>query len=166
VIEAPWKEIDLPAKTWTVPGKRMKGGKEHQVPLSGPAVAVLKELRKVWNGDPDGFIFPSDDPAQPLSNNAMLALLERMKHGDITVHGFRSTFDDWAHECTSYPDFVIEKALAHSIKDKAVAAYRRGALFEKRRALMTAWAGYCEKTKGSTVVPMVRKTRAINHSAL
>lgn len=140
VIGARWEEIDLNAAVWTVPAARIKAGKEHRVPLSDAALEVVERMRAVRSSD---FVFPGGRQGRPLSNNAMLALLERMGLGDITAHGFRSSFRDWAAEQTSFPREVAEAALAHAIGDKVEAAYRRGDLFEKRRQLMVAWAGYC-----------------------
>jgi integrase len=147
VIGARWTEIDLAAKNWTVPGERMKAGKEHRLPLSPRAVAVLEEItaeRIVVNGE-DGaaFVFPGAKRGQPLSNMAFLMLLRRMGRDDLTAHGFRSTFRDWAAERTSYPREVADMALAHTVSDKVEAAYRRGDLFEKRRRLMDLWATFC-----------------------
>jgi integrase len=129
-----WSEIDFAAKTWTIPAERMKAGKEHRVPLSDRAIAVLASVPR--NGS--AMIFP-------LSNMAMLQLLKGMDANGYTAHGFRSTFMDWAHDCTSYPKHVIDMALAHTIGDKVEAAYRRSDLFAKRAKLMQAWADYCER---------------------
>jgi integrase len=142
VLGAQWSEIDSGAKVWTVPAGRMKSGREHRVPLSGAAVAVLKRMAKAREGD---HVFPGDRRAT-LSNMAFLMLLRRMGRGDLTAHGFRSTFRDWAAERTNFPNEVVEMALAHAISDKTEAAYRRGDLFEKRRKLMDAWAAYCHKS--------------------
>jgi integrase len=139
VLGAKWAEIDLEAKTWIVPAGRMKGGREHRVPLSEPACAVLQRMTKVRENE---YVFPGDRRAT-LSNMALLMLLRRMGHDDLTAHGFRSTFRDWAAECTDFPREVVEMALAHSIESKVEAAYRRGDLFEKRRKLIDAWAAYC-----------------------
>lgn len=149
----PEKEIDLKKAIWTVPAGRMKAGKEHRVPLSPQAIEVIE-------GQPAGkYLFAGGNEGAPLSNMAMLELLRRMGRKDLTVHGFRSTFRDWAAECTSYPGDVCEMALAHAIGDKVEAAYRRGDLFEKRRLLMLDWAKYCEAPKGKAqVVPLARKT--------
>jgi integrase len=147
VLRAKWNEIDLKAKMWTVPGNRMKGGREHRVPLADAAVAVLQCMLKVRQND---YVFPSDRSAT-LSNMTLPRLLQRMARGDLTAHGFRSTFRDWAAECTSFSNEVIEMALAHAIGDKVEAAYRRGDLFEKRRKLMDARAAYCEKSTGQVV---------------
>src|ERR1700678_457869 len=116
----------------------MKAGREHRVPLSARAIEILGALSKKG-----GIVFPGDRADRPLSNMAMLATLKRMGRADITVHGFRSTFRDWAAETTAYPNHVVEMALAHAIGDEVEAAYRRGDLFEKRRRLMNEWAKYC-----------------------
>ena len=130
VIER-WQEMDLEARIWTVPAERMKAGREHRVPLSDSSAAILKAIYQT--GD---FVFP-------LSNMALLMLLRRMGHTELTAHGFRSTFRDWASETTNHPRDVVEMALAHAIADKTEAAYRRGDLFEKRRRLMVEWEAYC-----------------------
>jgi integrase len=144
-------ELDRDVTAWTVPEGRIKGGKEHRVPLSVPAAAIASEMLQL-GGE---FIFPGGKARKPLSNNAMLALLERMGRDDITVHGFRSTFRDWAAEMTNYPREVAEMALAHVVEDKVEGAYRRGDLFEKRRRLMEEWARYCATpAKGGKVVPI------------
>jgi integrase len=140
VIGATWAEIDFDTAVWTIPAERMKARKEHRVPLSKPALAILKRLHEHRHGE---FVFTGTKPGRPLSNMALLALLEHMGRTDITVHGFRSTFRDWAAERTSFPREVAEHALAHSLPDKVEAAYRRGDLFEKRRWLMDVWAKYC-----------------------
>jgi integrase len=138
VIGAKWDEIDDNNKVWTVPADRMKGKVEHQVPLSDRALAILKDIPK--DGD---FIFVGMKPNEGLSNMSMLAMLKRDRP-DLTTHGFRSTFRDWAAETTEFPNEVVEMALAHTIRNKAEAAYRRGNMLERRRALMNAWAIYCE----------------------
>jgi integrase len=150
VIGATPGEFDLKKALWTIPAERMKAGKEHRVPLSPRAIELVK-------GEPAGtYLFSGGKEGAPLSNMAMLELLRRMGRDDLTVHGFRSTFRDWAAECTSYPSEVCEMALAHAINDKVEAAYRRGDLFEKRRLLILDWAKYCEVPKGD-VVPLTRK---------
>ena len=138
---------------WTVPAQRMKASKEHRVPLSAAAIALLKTLATAPEGP---LLFPSADGAE-LSENVMLALLERMGHDDITVHGFRSTFKDWATEKTNFPNIVSEMALAHTIDDEVEAAYRRGELLEKRRKLMEAWAHYCAKA-----APVPKENNVVN----
>jgi integrase len=140
---ATWGEIDIDARVWTVPGERMKAGREHRVPLSDPALAILAAMR-LPGAVPDALIFPGAKAGSPLSDMSLTAVLRRMSRGDFTAHGFRSTFRDWAAEETSFPREVAEAALAHTIKDRVEAAYRRGDALEKRRALMTAWAVYCE----------------------
>ncbi|MDO3618799.1 integrase arm-type DNA-binding domain-containing protein [Ralstonia pseudosolanacearum] len=142
VIGAHWDEIDLGDKVWTVPAERMKAKKEHRIPLPPRAVEILKEMQ----ADSDGcqFVFPGWSGDKGLSNMAMLKLLKGMGHTGLTVHGFRSTFRDWAGEQTPHAREVIEHALAHQLKDKAEAAYQRGTLFDKRRALMNDWATYIE----------------------
>jgi integrase len=139
VIYTRWREIDFKKHTWTVPAERMKSGREHRVPLSTAAIAVLKRA-KALDGE---YVFPGGASATPLSNMALLMLLGRMDRGDITTHGFRSTFRDWAAEETNFPSEVVEMALAHAIQSKTEAAYRRADLIEKRTRLMEAWAAYC-----------------------
>jgi integrase len=155
-----WGEIDLAAKVWIVPAERMKAGREHRVPLSDAALAVLAKVRPLalmTNGEPDPAapVFPGPRRALPLSNMVFLMLLRRMGRGDLTAHGFRSTFSDWTAERTAYPREVVEMALAHAIGNKVEAAYRRGDLFEKRRRLMEDWANFVVSPKiGANVVPM------------
>lgn len=145
VLGARWDEIDIGQGVWTVAGNRMKAGKEHRVPLSEPAVAVLNVMSKVRQSD---YIFPGNRRAT-LSNTSMLMLLRRMGRGDLTAHGFRSSFRDWAAELTDFPGDVVEMALAHAVSGKVEAAYRRGDLFEKRRRLMAAWAIFCAEPKSA-----------------
>jgi integrase len=143
VIRAAWSEIDLKAKIWTVPASRMKSGREHRVPLSDAALAVLQQMNSLRENDR---VFPGDR-RETLSDMALLMLLSRMNRSDLTAHGFRSTFRDWAAERTNFPSEVVEMALAHAVSDKVEAAYRRGDLFEKRRKLMEAWASYCDRAE-------------------
>jgi integrase len=144
VIGARWSEIDLTAAVWTVPAERMKAHRQHRVPLSYAAMEVLREVSQIrLHHGTDAFVFPSAKGDRGLSNMAMLVLLRRMNRGDLTVHGFRSSFRDWVAETTTYQREVVEAALAHLIPDKVEAAYRRGDLFEKRRTLMSEWAHYC-----------------------
>jgi integrase len=146
VMGARWSEFDLASRVWTVTANRMKAGKEHRVPLSEPAVAVLAGMARLRTvDDPEAFAFPGARPSRPLSVMALAMVLRRMKRGDLTVHGFRSTFRDWAAEATRYQREVPEAALAHTIGDKVEAAYRRGDLFEKRRRLMDDWAAFCAR---------------------
>ena len=154
VINAKWPEFDLAKAIWTIPAIRMKAGHEHRIPLTAHAVKILKSLHKLLHND---HVFPGNARGKPLSSMAMTMQLRRMKRGDITVHGFRSTFRDWASEQTSFPHETCEHALAHRISDKAEAAYRRGDQFEKRRKLMEAWAAFCEPRSVLKVVSMARK---------
>jgi integrase len=140
VIGAQWSEIDLVRCVWTVPAGRMKNEAEHRVPLSRAAVAVLEGMKLFGT---DGFVFPGPKRGCGLSNMALLGVLERMGRDDLTAHGFRSTFRDWAAEVAHVANEVAEMALAHTIASKAEAAYRRGDLFEKRTKLMQQWAEYC-----------------------
>jgi integrase len=159
VIGARWEEIDIAGRLWIVPGARMKASKEHRVPLSSRALAILEEMAAIRRGD---FVFPGARAGKPLSNMAFLMLLRRMGRGDLTAHGFRSSFRDWAAESTGFPSEVVEMALAHTVGDKVEAAYRRGDLFQKRRQLMEAWAKHCEarKVPGDVVrLPLASGTR-------
>jgi integrase len=146
VIGARWSEFDLDAKLWTIPAARMKAKREHRVPLSPRALKILESMLLRRKGE---FVFAGARSGMPLSNMAMLATLERMDRSNITVHGFRSSFRDWASECTNSPHEVAEMALAHTIKNEAERAYRRGDLFEKRRKLMDAWARHCSNAKSA-----------------
>jgi integrase len=148
-IGAKWSEIDVDGKVWTVPAERMKGGRAHRVPLSDRAVAVLKSLPHE-KGNPHVFVGGREGAG--LSNMAMLELLKGMDGNGFTVHGFRSAFRDWAAERTNFPREVAEAALAHVLKDKVEAAYRRGDLFEKRAKLMDAWAGFLDKPEAGTLL--------------
>ncbi len=158
VIGALVVEIDLDRCVWTIPAERMKPragmpGREHRVPLAGRAV----EIASAHIEAKAPYLFPGQNAGEPLSNMAMLELLKRMGREDLTVHGFRSTFRDWAAECTTYPNEVCEMALAHAIGDKVEAAYRRGDLFEKRRQLMLDWARYCEAPKAGATVTSIKR---------
>ena len=135
-----WNEIDLAAKMWTVPADRMKAGKEHRVPLSDAAVALLNDMQAIRRGD---FVFHGARDGRPVSAVGCLILVRQLTGETVTIHGFRSCFRDWAAETTGYPNHVVEMALAHQIGNAVEAAYRRGDLFEKRRKLMGAWAKYC-----------------------
>jgi integrase len=136
VTGAVWDEINLSDKVWVIPADRMKADKEHRVPLSGRAVEILKSLPREA-GNPHVFI--GAVAGKGLGHMAMASVLERMGCDNYTVHGFRSTFMDWAHETTAYPKVVIDMALAHAVGDKVEAAYRRGDLFLKRTRLMADW---------------------------
>jgi integrase len=160
-IGARWSEFDLDARTWTIPALRMKSKREHRVPMSKRAIEIVKAAQSDADSNlKQGFIFAGRRPHEPLSNMAMLQLLSRMSRSDLTVHGFRSTFRDWAAESTNYPRELAEAALAHVNADKVEAAYLHSDLFEKRRTLMNAWAKYCEMTKRSAKVLPIRKRKA------
>jgi integrase len=150
-VGARWSEFDLAQRLWTVPPERMKGGKLHRVPLSDAALTILEKMGNIRQSD---FVFPGAKSDQPLSNMALAMTLRRMGRGDLTVHGFRSTFRDWAAERTDFPTEVAEMALAHVVGDKVEAAYRRGDLFQKRRALAQAWASYCAGVPEGNVVSL------------
>ena len=167
---ATWSEIDLDAAMWTIPAERMKMDKEHRVPLSGPAVKLLKALPKGKASEP---VFPSPRGVGQLSSAGMSDLIERMNAGDdgprwvdpkdgreIVQHGFRSTFRDWAAEQTNTPRDVVEAALAHAIDSATEAAYRRGDVLGKRRKLMGAWSAFCARIEtikpGQNVISMRR----------
>lgn len=141
-IGATWREIDEGAAVWTVPASRMKAKVEHRVPLSSAALALVKAL-KPDDARPDDLIFTAGDN-RPISNMAMAMLLRRMGHNDITVHGMRSVFRDWAGDATEFPREIVEQALAHTIQNKAERAYRRQTAVERRRALMEAWANFLD----------------------
>jgi integrase len=157
VLKARWQELDLEAAIWTIPASRMKAGKEHRIPLSPRAVAIVKALPRIEGQE---YLFPGHKQGAAMSSMAMAMLLRRMDHETITVHGFRSAFRDWAAETTNFPHDVCEMALAHTIKDKSEAAYRRGDLFGKRRKLMEAWASFADTRAGGNVVPMGQKVKA------
>lgn len=137
---ANWLEIDLEERIWTLPPARTKQNREHRIPLPASAIAILREMTKIRSND---FVFPGWKKEQPLSNMAMSKVLQRMGRNEVTVHGFRSTFKDWAADCTSYSNEVSEMALGHKVSDKVEAAYRRGELLEKRRRLADDWAMFC-----------------------
>ena len=148
VIGSKWKEIDLEDKVWTISADRMKAGKTHRVPLCGRAVQILKSINT--NRNPNDFIFMGLKNNKGLSQNAMLALLKQMQRSDITAHGFRSTFRDWAaEEAYQFSNETVELALAHTIKNKAEAAYRRGDQLERRRTLMNEWERYISSLKST-----------------
>jgi integrase len=155
VIGARWPEIDFATRLWTIPAARMKARREHRVPLSTAALAVLKRMQRA-GGD---FVFPGAKSGQGLSNMAMLVLLGRMGRGDLTAHGFRATFKTWASERTNFPRELVEAALAHVLDDKTEAAYQRGDMLEKRRRLMDAWAEYCAKSAVAGAVVSLRTVR-------
>jgi integrase len=143
--KATWSEIDLDNRVWVIPGARMKSGKEHRVPLSPAALAILKDIHEVRHSD---YIFPGSRQGYAMGKNQPGKLMKKlMGDAEMTVHGFRSSFRDWAAERTNFPREVPEMALAHAIPSAVEAAYRRGDLFEKRRKLMEAWAAYCAKVE-------------------
>ena len=156
VIGARWSEMSLDKATWTVPADRMKAGREHRVPLSPSAVKLLHQMLPGRALGCDGFVFPGAKAKAGLSNMSLAAVLKRMKRDDITVHGFRSTFRQWAGERTTVAREVAEAALAHSLKDKTEAAYARNDLFDRRRTLMDQWAVFCATVEApaAEVVPI------------
>jgi integrase len=151
VIGARWSEIDLEGRLWVIPAERMKTRREHRLPLSEPAVAILAQL---WELRENDFVFPGIRPGQPIGDAAMRRILAQMGRGDLTAHGFRSTFTDWCTEQTNAATETREVALAHAVSNKVEAAYRRGDLFEKRRQLAEAWARYCYSEKDANVVAL------------
>jgi integrase len=151
-----WDEVDLDTKTWTIPALRMKGGREHRVPLSDPAIALLKNAHRE---DGNNYVWIGVSQAR-LSATALAKALAPIRSG-VTVHGFRSSFSDWAHERTTFSAHVVELSLAHTIGNGVEQAYRRTDLFEKRRRLMQAWAAHCTTsapTLHTVAVPMLRAT--------
>jgi integrase len=155
ILEAQWNEVNEAKAVWTIPRARMKSSEGFRIPLAKRALFILKAMEPL-RSEESNYIFPGRKRGRPLSNMAMTKQLERMGFDAITVHGFRSTFRDWAAETTSFPNEICEMALAHDIGDDTEAAYRRGDLFEKRRNLMEAWAAYCEPRTSAKVVPMRR----------
>jgi integrase len=153
VLGAKWTELDLDRAVWTIPAERMKAGREHRVPMPRRALKIVKAMHDLREGD---FVFPGATADKPLSVMALAMVLRRMKVDKVTVHGFRSAFRDWAAECTNFTNEVCEAALAHVIKNKAEAAYRRGDLFDKRRKLMEAWTAYCAAPSAGKVVAFRR----------
>lgn len=151
VIGARWSEFDLDTATWTIPGARMKAKTEHRVALSKRAVELLRALHRRDDTDAVFYTVKADKP-RALSNMAMLELLRGMRPG-LTVHGFRSTFRDWAGETTAHPREIIEHALAHQLADSTEAAYRRGDALERRRRLMADWADYCASKPKLSALP-------------
>ena len=146
ILKAQWTEVDFEKRLWTLPPQRMKGGRVHRVPLSGRALAILEKLAEAKTSP---FVFPGQREGKPLSGMAMAMLLRRMKISTATVHGMRSTFRDWAGNETEFARELTESALSHVVGDKTEQAYRRSDALEKRRALMEAWAHYCEPEAGS-----------------
>jgi integrase len=157
VIGARWDEFNMAERLWTIPAARMKAGKEHRVPLSDAAVAIVKAMAEIRHSD---FVFPGARRNSSMSNIVFYRCLRLMKRGDLTTHGFRSTFSDWAAERTAFPSEVREMALAHTVGDKVEAAYRRGDMFEKRRQLADAWAKFCRAPLAAGKVVPIRDARA------
>ncbi len=150
-LGAGWDEVDLHKHMWVVAAVRMKAGKEHRVPLSARAIAIIKEMAEIRQSE---FLFPGGEQDRPLSQMALAMLLRRKGYGHVTVHGFRSAFRDWVAECTPFPREAAEMALAHAVGDKVQQAYLRADMFETRRKLMDAWATYCgRRTQSGAVVP-------------
>jgi integrase len=153
VREAVWSEIDFDEALWTIPAERMKGGKPHKIPLAPEAIKLLHGLYREGDSDGDGLLFLGPQSGKPLSDSSLVAVMRRMKYAAVP-HGFRSSFSDWAHETTAYPNHVIEQSLAHSVGSAVARAYRRGDLVDKRRRLMTDWARFCSSP------PTAQKTGA------
>ena len=155
VLGARWSEVDFDKAGWTVPADRMKSRREHRVPLSDAALVVLRRMQEVRRGD---HVFPGQRADRPLSNMAMAMCLRRMGRDDVTVHGSRSSFRDWAAERTSYANHVVEMALAHTISSKVEAAYRRSDLYDARRQLMQDWERFCTSplSRSADIVPLRR----------
>ena len=161
VTGARWGEFNIGEVSWTVPAERVKSGREYRVPLSPPSLAVINAMQTVRTTERgDGFVFPGRKRDWPLSNTALMAVVKRLGRRDITVHGFRSTFRDWAAERTNYPREVAEMALGHAVGDKVEAAYRRSDLFEKRRRLMDEWARFCHSGAKAGEVVAIRDRQA------
>jgi integrase len=155
VLDAKWDEIDLTARVWTIPAERMKAGREHRVPLSGRAMDIVSEMLAGRQSD---YVFPNPGGKRAMSNGALLAVIKGMPaYAQYVPHGFRSTFRDWAAETTSFANETLELALAHSIKDKAEAAYRRQDQLEKRVALMEQWARYVKADPATAVILTMQK---------
>jgi integrase len=144
VVGARWSEIDLETHTWVISAARMKSRRQHRVPLSARAVELLSSL---YRDDKNSYVFIGARTGAGLGNMAMPDVLQQMGRDEVTVHGFRSAFRDWAAESTAYPNHVVEQALAHTIGNAVEAAYRRGDLFEKRLHLMNDWAAFCERPR-------------------
>jgi len=157
VLGSVWSEIDLDAKVWTIPPERMKAAREHRVPLSARALEILLEAKSARVSD---FVFPGRVSGKPLSVMAFEMVLRRMRIENVTVHGFRSAFRDWAGEETHFARELAEHALAHVLGDRAEQAYRRGNALEKRRALMEAWAAFCEPRQPAGNITPIRAKSA------
>jgi len=149
VLGARWAEIDMVAKIWTIPASRMKAGREHRIPISPEALAILAALSVAKNGE---FVFPGQRRGRPLSDGSMRALLRRMKVGEITIHGYRSSFRDWCSDVAHAPREIAESCLAHSVGSSVEQAYLRTDVLERRRVLMQAWGDFCERKIDANVV--------------
>ena len=149
-LGARWDEMDLERAVWTVPPDRMKAKREHRVPLSDEALGIVRQLHELRTDNP--FVFPGARHGRPLSGMAPTMQLRRMGHENVTVHGMRSAFRDWAGDTTSAPREVAEAALAHNIGSAVERAYRRGDALEQRRALLDAWGAFCAGETGADVV--------------
>jgi integrase len=155
VLGAQWPEVDLEGGIWTVPANRMKTAREHRVPLPRRAIEILALMQSIRTSD---YVFPGRRRGKPLSSMALEMVLRRMRVEGVTVHGFRSTFRDWAGELSHFPREVAEAALAHTVGDQTERAYRRGDALLKRRELMVAWASFCESSAAGNVVPLRRSS--------
>jgi integrase len=149
-----WDEIDLDTAVWAIPGGRMKASREHKVPLSSEALAVIHKAAAVRGESP--FVFPGMNPNRPLSDMSILAVLKRIGRTDITTHGMRATFKTWASDRTEHAREVIEASLSHVVGDKAEQAYQRGSWFERRRKLMDEWSAFACSPPGANVIPLAR----------
>jgi integrase len=158
VLLAKRNEIDRDTKTWVVPAERMKMKKEHRVPLSSRCLELLQAAEEISDGGE--YIFPGRSAKKPLSNMSFLMALRRMNRSDVTAHGFRSSFRDWAEEKTNTQRSIVEAALAHTVENKVEAAYLRTTLFDKRRRLMDAWANFATTKPTEKVVRMRETSRA------
>jgi integrase len=150
VLGARWDEIDIPGAVWTIPATRMKAGREHRVPLSPRAMEIIR------NAPIGEHLFPGRSPGRSLPATGLLALLRQLGFANATVHGFRSSFRDWAGDSTAFPRDVVEAALAHAVGNATEAAYRRGDAFDKRRELMNAWARFCSTPTAEKVATLAR----------
>jgi integrase len=157
VLGARWSEIAFAAKVWTIPPERTKAGREHRIPLCDRALAILAEMTHLRDGE---YVFPGQRRNQPLSAMALAMVLRRMGVKNVTVHGFRSCFRDWAGNRTNYPRELAEHALAHVIGDKAEQAYRRDDALERRRPLMQGWGRYCGRLETAKVLQLRANARS------
>lgn len=154
VLGMTWGEVDVDAKLWVVPAARMKRGVEHRVPLSEPAMKIVRDLALGSNRKPDAFVFPAEKATRSMSDAAIMRLIRRMGYAEITTHGFRSSFRDWAGDATSFPRDIAEQALAHAVGNEVELAYRRSDALERRRTMMEAWATFC--AGGAMVIELAR----------